>query len=147
LSIKVSDLAKELNISSRELIKAIEEITGEKIKSASKKIDDEIADLIRTTLGLPQEEVEEEVKEEIKEKRKFKLFDVSHELKIPFDELANKLRAKEREEELKRKIEERKKRIEKLVKEKVVKEEKTKIEVEKKAEEKIKREEIEEKRD
>jgi len=93
LSIKVSDLAKELNISSRELIKAIEEITGEKIKSASKKIDDEIADLIRTTLGLPQEEVEEEVKEEIKEKRKFKLFDVSHELKIPFDELANKLRA------------------------------------------------------
>ncbi len=178
MSVKVSDLAKELNISSRELIKAIEEITGEKIKSASKKIDDEIADLIRSTLGLPQEEVEEEVKEEIKEKRRFKLFDVSHELKIPFDELANKLRAmgftqeitnfteidettyenlkkfleeekkreKEREEELKKKIEERKKRIEKLVKEKAVKEEKPKIEVEKKAEEKTKREEIEEKR-
>ncbi len=182
MPIKVSDLAKELNISSKELMKAIEEITGEKIKSASRKIDDDIAELIRTTLGQPHEEEKEEAVEEVKEdKKRYKLFDVSHELKIPFDELANKLRAmgfsqeitnfteideetyenlkkfieeekrkeKEREEELKRQLEEKRKRIERLAKEKkqietkkqaVVEEEKVTKE-EKKPQEKIEREE------
>ncbi len=94
MPIKVSDLAKELNVSSKEIMEAIKDITGETIKSASKKIEDDIADLIRATIGSPEEEVEEEVQEEpVSEGKKFKLFDVSHELGIPFDELANKLRA------------------------------------------------------
>ncbi len=93
MPIKVSQLAKELNVSSKEIIEVIEQLTGEKIKSASKKISDDIADLIRTTIGEPEEEHEQVVEKPPKETKGLKLFDVSHELGIPFDELANKLRA------------------------------------------------------
>ncbi len=93
MPVKVSELAKELNVSSKEIIEVIEQLTGEKIKSASKKISDDVADLIRVTIGEPQEEPVETVQEPVKEEKGLKLFDVSHELGIPFDELANKLRA------------------------------------------------------
>ncbi|NPA52036.1 MAG: translation initiation factor IF-2 [Aquificae bacterium] len=90
---KVSELAKELNVSSKEIIEAIEQLTGEKIKSASKKISDDIADLIRATLGETSQEPEETIQEPPKEEEGHKLFDVSHQLGIPFDELADKLKA------------------------------------------------------
>jgi len=93
LPIKVSELAKELNVSSKEIIEAIEQLTGEKIKSASKKISDDIADLIRATLGETSQEPEETIQEPPKEEEGHKLFDVSHQLGIPFDELADKLKA------------------------------------------------------
>ena len=90
--IKISDLAKELNVSSKELIEEINSITGKSIKSASKKIDEDLADLLRSMFETEEEEEqEEEVVEEKKEG--YKVYDIYHKLNIPFEEVADKLRA------------------------------------------------------
>ncbi len=87
--IKISDLAKELNVSSKELIEEINNITGESIKSASKKIDEDLADLLRNMFVV--EEEEEEQVEEVKEEG-IKVYDIYHQLNIPFEEVARKLK-------------------------------------------------------
>ncbi len=90
--IKVSDLAKELNVTSKEVIDAVADVIGKKVRATS-KIEEEVAELVREALS--SEEVVEEEKPEEKEEKKgkvYKVFDVSHELNIPFDELKEKLR-------------------------------------------------------
>ena len=88
--IKISDLAKELKVSSKELIEEINSITGGNIKSASKKIDEDLADLLRNMFEV--EEEEEEQVEETKEEG-LRVYDIYHQLNIPFEEVADKLKA------------------------------------------------------
>ncbi len=91
--IKISELAKELNVSSKELIEEINNITGGNIKSASKKIDEDLADLLRSMFEIEEEEEEQHVEEEKKEEEGLRVYDIYHKLKIPFEEVADKLRA------------------------------------------------------
>ena len=90
--IRVSELAKELGVSSKEVINAVADITGKKVRATS-KIEEEVAELVKDALS-SEEVVEEEETQQVEEKKGkvYKVFDVSHELGIPYDELKEKLR-------------------------------------------------------
>ncbi|RMA97322.1 translation initiation factor IF-2 [Hydrogenothermus marinus] len=87
--IKLSDLAKELNVDWKTLAEEIENITGKSIKKSNVKIEEEIADILRMTYG-QEEEIEEEVVEEKEEG--IKLFDLTHQLNVSFEDIAEALK-------------------------------------------------------
>jgi len=96
--IKISDLAKEFGITWKELAEEIKNLTGKSIKSPSTKIDEEIVNLLRDFLQPQEEEKQEEtVSIQIEEKeekpiKKYRLFELTHELNIPYEELVNALK-------------------------------------------------------
>ena len=87
--VKISELAKELGVSWKELAEEIKNITGETIKSASKALDEEIVELIKETYGVTEEEVQEE---EEKKEEGIKIFDLSHQLNVNFEDIAEALK-------------------------------------------------------
>ncbi len=87
--VKISELAKELGVSWKELAEEIKNITGETIKSASKALDEEIVELIKETYGVVEEEVPEE---EEKKEEGIKIFDLSHQLNVSFEDIAEALK-------------------------------------------------------
>ncbi len=141
--IKISDLAKEFGMTWKELAGEIEELTGKSVKSPSTKIDEEIVSLLRDVLQ-PVEEGEEVSEKKAEKEEGYRVFELSHDLNIPFEELVEDLKAigyaksidnftildEETIKKLKDYIKEKKK------KEKEKKKEEKKIKVEKKTEEK-----------
>lgn len=87
--VKISELAKELGVSWKELAEEIKNITGESIKSASKSLDEEIVALIKESYGVSEEEVPEEKEEKTEG---IKIFDLTHELNVSFEDIAEALR-------------------------------------------------------
>jgi len=91
--IKVSDLAKELGVNWKDIAKALADITGEKIKTPSKKIDEETANLIRDFLGVYEETPEEKEEIQIKtEEKKYRIYDLYHEWGVSFEEFKEALK-------------------------------------------------------
>ncbi len=91
--IKVSDLAKELGVNWKDIARALVDITGEKIKTPSKKIDEETANLIRDFLGVYEEATEEKEEIQIKtEEKKYRIYDLYHEWGVSFEEFKEALR-------------------------------------------------------
>lgn len=91
--IKVSDLAKELGVNWKDIAKALADITGEKIKTPSKKIDEETANLIRDFLGVYEETPEEKEEIQIKtEEKKYRIYDLYHDWGVSFEEFKEALR-------------------------------------------------------
>jgi len=90
--IKISDLAKEFGMTWKELAGEIEELTGKTVKSPSTKIDEEIVSLLRDVLQ-PAEEVEEAVEKKVEKEKGYRIFELSHDWNIPFEELAEDLKA------------------------------------------------------
>ncbi|RMD45196.1 MAG: translation initiation factor IF-2 [Aquificota bacterium] len=95
--IKISDLAKEFGITWKELAEEIKNLTGKTIKSPSTKIEEDVVNLLRDFLQPSVEEEEEtvEVKEEKKEDKKgrtYRVFELSHEMKIPFEDIVEALK-------------------------------------------------------
>ncbi len=91
--IKVSDLAKELGVNWKDIAKALADITGEKIKTPLKKIDEETANLIRDFLGVYEETPEEKEEIQIKtEEKKYRIYDLYHEWGVSFEEFKEALR-------------------------------------------------------
>ncbi|WP_457644711.1 translation initiation factor IF-2 [Persephonella sp.] len=151
--IKISDLAKEFGMTWKELAGEIEELTGKTVKSPSTKIDEEIVSLLRDVLqpaGESEEVVEKEKK--VDKEEGYRVFELSHDWNIPFEELAEDLRAigytrsidnftildKETVDRLKAYIEEKeKKEKEKELEKKKEEKEEKKVKVEKKVEEKV----------
>ena len=149
--IKISDLAKEFGLTWKELAEEIKNLTGKNVKSPSTKIDEEVVNLLRDFLQ-PSQEVEEQPQEEEvvvekKEegKRKHRLFELTHELNIPYEDLVNALKVvgfsgeitnfteidedtlekakqyleeKRKKEEEERKVKEKRARLKELLKEK-----------------------------
>ena len=175
--IKISDLAKEFGINWKELAEEIKNLTGKTIKSPSTKIEEDVVNLLRDFLQPSSEEKEEKVeaKEEKKEEKKgktYRVFELSHEMKVPFEDIVealkvvgfdkeitnfteinettlNKLKEylkeKQRREEAEKKVKEKRAKIKELIREaeKEIKKEEKKETVEKKEE--IKKEIKEEK--
>ncbi len=168
---KISDLAKEFGMTWKELAEEIKNLTGKTVKSPSTKIDEEVVTLLRDFLqpseGVEEEQVQEEV-EQVKEEKptkKYRLFELTHELNIPYEELVNALKVvgfnkeitnfteidEETLEKAKQYLEEKKKREEE---EKKVKEKRARLkellkekeeEARRKKEEKLKKQEEEKK--
>jgi translation initiation factor IF-2 len=96
--IKISDLAKEFGMTWKELAEEIKNLTGKTVKSPSTKIEEEVVNLLRDFLQPVQEEtVKETVVEKKEEKegkpvKKYRLFELSHELNIPYEDLVNALK-------------------------------------------------------
>ncbi len=96
--IKISDLAKEFGMSWKELAEEIKNLTGKNIKSPSTKIDEEVVNLLRDFLQ-PSEQTEEEkepeIKEEVKEEQKktYRVFELTHDINVSFEDIANALKA------------------------------------------------------
>ncbi len=97
--IKISDLAKEFGMTWKELAEEIKNLTGKSVKSPSTKIDEEVVTLLRDFLqpSQVQEQEEETVAVQVEEKeekpvKKYRLFELSHELNIPYEELVNALK-------------------------------------------------------
>ncbi len=95
--IKISDLAKEFGITWKELAEEIKNLTGKTIKSPSTKIEEDVVNLLRDFLQPSVEEEKEtvEVKEEKKEDKKgktYRVFELSHEMKIPFEDIVEALK-------------------------------------------------------
>ena len=89
--IKISDLAKELGITWKQLAEEIENLTGKKYKSPSSKLDEEIVELIKENFEVV-EPVEEEKKEEPKKTEEGKkLFEVRQELKVSREDIEKAL--------------------------------------------------------
>ncbi|GAB6073094.1 hypothetical protein JCM14244_14710 [Venenivibrio stagnispumantis] len=165
--LKVSDLAKELNVKSKEIIEEIKRLTGEELKATS-GLEDELVETIRDIFAKPVEEKKEP--EKIEKKKEYQVFDVYHQLGLSLEELREKLKEigytkevsnldkieedivnkvkslveeeRKREEEEKRKLEEEKRRLEEEKK----LEEQRKLEEQKRIEEELKKKEEEEKR-
>ena len=89
--IKVSELAKELGVNWKDIAKALTDITGEKIRTPTKKIDEETANLVKDILGVSEEPKEEKKEVEIKEK-KFRIYDLYHEWGVSFEEFKEALK-------------------------------------------------------
>ncbi len=87
--VKISDLAKELGTTWKELAEEIKNLTGKTIKSPSTKIDEEIVTLIKDMYGVEEEPQEVEEKHE---EKGIKIFDLSKQLNVSFEEIAQALR-------------------------------------------------------
>ncbi|RUM59360.1 MAG: translation initiation factor IF-2 [Persephonella sp.] len=91
--IKVSKLAEELKVHWKRIAEVYKEIKGESIKSPSKNIDEETANLIRDLIGMPEEEEKIEKVEEKKEKgKKYRVYDLHLEWKVSFDDVKEALK-------------------------------------------------------
>ena len=92
--IKISELAKELGVNWKDIAKALADITGEKIKTPTKKIDEETANLVKDILGVVEELPEEEEKKSEKElkEKKYRIYDLYHEWGVSFEEFKEALK-------------------------------------------------------
>ncbi|WP_456401492.1 translation initiation factor IF-2 [Persephonella sp.] len=148
--IKISDLAKEFGMTWKELAGEIEGLTSKKIKSPSTKIDEDIVSLLREVLQpVSVAEKEPEPENKITEKEEgYRVFELSHDWNVPFEELVEDLKAIGYERDINNFTildSETVKRLKDFIKEKEkrLKEEKEKKEEEKKTEEKKSPEKVE----
>ncbi|WP_457641587.1 translation initiation factor IF-2 [Persephonella sp.] len=92
--IKISDLAKEFGMTWKELASEIKELTGKTVKSPSTKIDEEIVYLLRDVFQPAEQEEPEVIQEEkVTKEEGYRIFELSHDWNIPFDELVEDLKA------------------------------------------------------
>ena len=93
--VKISELAKELGKTWKELANEIENIIGRRIKSPHTKLDEEQVALIKEIIPSQpiQKKEEKETKKAKSKEKRYRVFDLYHEWKVSFEEFKEALKS------------------------------------------------------